>query len=549
MENMRLLLLVSLGFVGLLLWQAWQKDYAPEQPSNQETYIDQSNVTGDADSEITRDDLPEAVTTDETPPVRNETEGTPGKRIIVETDVYSAEIDTYGGDLRKIALKQYPISSDQPQIPYVLLEDSKGQFYASQGGLLSKQSTANHHTIYQSEKNNYALAEGEDSVDIVLSWSDENVHVEKIFTFHRNNYLFETTYRVKNLSDDNWNGRVYEQLHRKHSEEARKMLPTFTGAAISTPEKRYEKIKFDDMEESPVSRESSEGWAAMLQHYFVSALIPEKDQTFHYYSKVLNGDHYIIGLYGPQFTVEPGSSAERKMSIYSGPKSQKVLEKIAPGLELTVDYGVLWFIAKPLYWLLDKMHSLSGNWGWAIILVTILIKIFFYPLSAMGFKSMARMRNIQPRMLAIRDRYGKDKARLNQAMMELYKQEKINPLGGCFPILIQIPVFLALYWVLLETVEIRQAPFMLWIRDLSIADPYFVLPVIMGASMFVQQKLNPAPMDPVQAKVMQFLPIIFTGFFAFFPAGLVLYWVVNNILSIAQQWMITRQIEGPKKTA
>lgn len=549
MENLRLLLLVSLGFVSLLLWQAWQKDYAPQPSVSENSNLTQSNVPVEVVSEVTKKDLPEAASADESTLVQDKSVATTGERINVETDVYSAEINTYGGDLRRIALKQYPVSSEQPKQPYILLDDREGQFYTSQGGFLSKQSAANHHTIYLAEKNNYTMSEGEDSIDVVLSWSDEAIQVEKIFTFHRDSYLFEVTYRVKNLSADSWNGRLYEQLHRKHSEEARKMLPTFTGAAISTPEKRYEKIKFDDMEENPVSRDSTEGWVAMLQHYFVSALIPEKDQTYHYYSKVLSGDHYIIGMYGPQFTVEPGASVERTTTIYSGPKSQKVLERIAPGLELTVDYGVLWFIAKPLYWLLDKMHSLSGNWGWAIILVTILIKAFFYPLSAMGFKSMARMRNIQPRMLAIRERYGKDKARLNQAMMDLYKQEKINPLGGCFPILIQIPVFLALYWVLLETVEMRQAPFMLWIRDLSIADPYFVLPLIMGASMFVQQKLNPAPMDPVQAKVMQFLPVIFTVFFAFFPAGLVLYWVANNILSIAQQWMITRQIEGPKKTA
>lgn len=300
------------------------------------------------------------------------------------------------------------------------------------------------------------------------------------------------------------------------------------------------------MEDDPVSQEGKDGWLAMIQHYFVSALIPESDKNHHYYSKVLDGERYVIGLYGPQLSVAAGEIQEAKVKVFSGPKTQSVLEKIAPGLELTTDYGILWFIGKPIFWLLNTIHSLIGNWGWAIILVTVVIKAIFYPLSAMGYKSMARMRKVTPRMTAIRERYSKDKTRMNQAMMELYKEEKINPLGGCFPILVQIPVFLALYWVLLESVEMRQAPFMLWIQDLSIKDPLFILPLIMGISMFIQQKLNPPPADPIQAKVMQFLPIIFTVFFAFFPAGLVLYWVTNNILSIFQQWSITKRIEAAK---
>ena len=280
-----------------------------------------------------------------------------------------------------------------------------------------------------------------------------------------------------------------------------------------------------------------------MQHYFVSALIPPAEQTVQYYSKVLDPEHYLVGFLSPATTVGAGETATLRSTVYIGPKRHDIISNLAPGLELTVDYGILWFIAKPLFVVLRFIHDLTGNWGWAIIILTLLLKLFFYPLSAKGYRSMANMRRVQPRMLALRDRYKDDRQQLNQAMMQLYKDEKINPLGGCLPIVIQIPVFIALYWVLLETVEMRQAPFILWITDLSTRDPLFVLPLLMGISMFVQQKLNPAPLDPTQAKVMQILPFVFTVFFAFFPAGLVLYWLVNNILSIVQQWSITRSIE------
>jgi len=300
-----------------------------------------------------------------------------------------------------------------------------------------------------------------------------------------------------------------------------------------------------------LSRTIINGWAAMMQHYFLTAVIPDvATEEQHYYSLFIDkersgndADRFVIGSATPRIQISPGESKSLQHKFYIGPKIQSDLEKIAPGLELTVDYGMLWFIAKPLFWCLQKFHALTGNWGLAIILVTLMLKILFYNLSAAGYRSMARMRKVQPRLLAIRDRYKDDRARLNKAMMDIYKEEKINPLGGCFPILIQIPVFIALYWVLLESIELRQAEFGLWIHDLSNQDPYFVLPVIMGLTMLVQQKLNPAPLDPVQEKVMMMLPFVFTVFFAFFPSGLVLYWVVNNILSIAQQWLITRNIE------
>jgi YidC/Oxa1 family membrane protein insertase len=322
-------------------------------------------------------------------------------------------------------------------------------------------------------------------------------------------------------------------------------IPTFTGGAIYTPEDKYEKISFDDMAENPLRRDVTGGWVAMMQHYFVASWMPGAEARSRFYSTDLGYKRFAIGYQNLVPTsIAPGDTGRLTAQLYVGPKEHKRLTKLAEGMELTVDFGWLTVISAPLFWLLVVIHDWVRNWGWAIIILTVLIKLAFYPLSAASYKSMANMRRLQPKMKSIKERYGKDRQRMNQAMMELYKTEKINPLGGCLPIVIQIPVFIALYWVLLESVEMRQAPFALWLRDLSTPDPYYVLPIIMGATMFLQQQLNPAPLDPIQKKVMTFLPLVFTIFFLFFPAGLVLYWVVNNILSIAQQWHITRRIES-----
>ena len=322
------------------------------------------------------------------------------------------------------------------------------------------------------------------------------------------------------------------------------MIYTYTGAVLSSPDDRYEKISFGDMEDKDEEAQISNGWAAMIQHYFLTAVLPaDTEAAYRYYTRSFSSGHYSIGNVSPALRVAPGQRGELTGYLYIGPKLQSVLETLAEGLELTVDYGFLWFLAKPLFWCLERLYEWTGNWGWSIILVTCLLKILFYHLSAAGYRSMANMRRVQPRLMAIRERHKEDRARLNQAMMQIYKEEKINPFGGCFPILVQIPVFLALYWVLLESVELRQADFIFWLKDLSNKDPFFVLPIIMGATMLIQQKLNPAPMDPMQEKVMKALPFVFTVFFAFFPSGLVLYWVTNNVLSIAQQWLITRNLE------
>jgi YidC/Oxa1 family membrane protein insertase len=389
------------------------------------------------------------------------------------------------------------------------------------------------------------MDEEEDELTVDLYWSHDGIHVTKRFIFRRGSYQVEVQHLVQNRSGSSWSGREYRQLLRSPIGEdgTSRFLYTYTGGAIYSPEEKYEKISFDDMEEKKLSLDVSSGWVAMLQHYFIGAWVPTPAEKNHFYSNVLSGERYQIGAYSPLVNVASGSNHQFSSSLVVGPKLQDRLREIAPGLDLTVDYGWLTILAQPIFWLLNKLHSLIGNWGWAIIALTILIKLAFYRLSASSYRSMAHMRKMTPRMQALKERYGDDKQQLNQAMMDLYKKEKINPLGGCLPIVVQIPVFIALYWVLMEAVELRQAPFIFWINDLSIKDPFYVLPLIMGVSMFIQQKLNPAPPDPMQAKIMMSLPFVFTVFFAFFPAGLVLYWVTNNILSIAQQWYITRQIE------
>lgn len=460
----------------------------------------------------------------------------------MQTDTLEVEISTVGGDIQTVRLLKYPVSLDKKDEPFTLLDDSKSLVFITQGGLLSDTEAPDHHSVYKTERPSYELAVGEDTLQVKLNWeSKQGLTVTKVYTFRRGSYLIDLDYEIQNNSPERWSGRVYEQLQRGYTSGGGGFARAYIGAAISSPEKRYEKIKFDNMAEEPLDRNITDGWAAMLQHYFVAAIIPSPHVEYHYYSKALPDNRYIIGLYGPDLQIGQGKQANVQLELYAGPKLQQVLARIAPGLELTVDYGVLWFIAKPLYWLLEKLHALTMNWGWAIIFTTLLVKLAFFHLSATSYRSMAKLKKLQPRMEAIRERYGDDRARASQAVMELYRQEKVNPMGGCLPILVQIPVFIALYWVLLESVELRQASFMFWLKDLSAPDPYFVLPLLMGITMFAQQKLSPAPADPIQQKVMQYLPWVFTASFALFPSGLVLYWVVSNLLSIAQQWVITRR--------
>ncbi len=543
MDTTRLILVVSLGLVLLLIWQAWQQEYGIAPSGREAPVASQEAVEGPADvPTVVSEEQPES------PEALQETVQSPlesAQRIYVHTDVLDVEIDTRGGDIRTAKLLKYPVSVKQPDEPFLLLNDTPPMIFLVQGGFRTRDPAPTHHAVYQVAETEYRLEEGSDEIRIPLTWHSENgLSVTKVYTFQRGSYLIDMSYEVDNRTQKPWRGHLYGQLQRNESDNGNRsrFIYTYTGAAISSPDNRYEKIKFKAMEEQNLSRNIKDGWIAMLQHYFVAALIPDPGREYHYYTLALGDGRYVAGLYGPDQAIAPNGRGTFQLRVYVGPKIQKTLAAIAPDLDLTVDYGWLWFIGQLLYWLLEKLFAITGNWGWAIVLVTIVIKALFFPLSAASYRSMANMRRVQPRMMAVRERFGNDRARMNQAMMELYKEEKINPLGGCLPIVVQIPVFIALYWVLLESVELRQADFMLWIHDLSTRDPYFVLPLLMGVSMFLQQKLNPAPIDPVQAKVMQLMPVIFTFFFAFFPAGLVLYWLVNNILSIAQQWLITRRI-------
>ncbi len=547
MDTSKLILLLAIGMVGMMLVQEWEKDYG--QPSTTTVEQTQTQITANSNEEIP--DLPllegnEAsfqASTDEE--LNNGKINSSHEKINVVTDVFDIEIALQGATIEKLSLLQYPTEHGDVDNPLVLLDNTSSLFYIMQGGLRGESELPTHKSLYSSSDSSYVLQEGEDTLKVNFFWQSDELKVTKTYSFDRDSYVIDIDYQVENISSQSIKLAAYNQLQRSNPREGHKLLYTYTGAVLSTPEEVYEKWSFDDLDEKDINSSVSGGWIAFLQHYFVSALYPEQpENTQQYYSIALNEkNRYFIGTMTSAVEIAPGGIESLRQQAYIGPKEQKRLEKVVPNLDLVVDYGVLWFIAKPLFKALDWFHSLTGNWGWAIILVTIAIKLLFYPLSAAGYRSMANLRRVQPRLLSIRERYKNDRTRLNQAMMDLYKEEKINPLGGCFPILIQIPVFIALYWVLLESVEMRQAPFMLWLQDLSSPDPIYVLPLLMGVTMFIQQKLNPPPTDPVQEKVLSFLPIVFTVFFAFFPSGLVLYWVSNNILSIIQQARINHTLE------
>ena len=557
MDNSRLFLFAALAFVGMLLWQQWQIDYGPKPPEPSQTAAESSqteNIERDLPQMV---DLPEEAdstvslaNSDDIPQAEGATR--PGSQtIIVETDVIKAEIDTLGGVLRSLKLKKFPVSLEQPDELLEIVHSRANSVYLIQSGLRNKENTApTHYSVYRAAQSEYRLNPGNDELIVPLVWQENGIEVVKTYHFKRGAYLVDVKHRVSNQSETPWQGAQYRQIQRSRPLEESKILYTYTGSVYYNEEVKYEKVDFDDMEDAQLKVQSDGGWIAMLQHYFLSAWIPDQSETNLVYS-IANQRRqpatYTIGLRSQNQQAAPGERTEFSSQMFVGPKIVNRLEEISPGLELTVDYGVLTFISKPLYWLLSFYQSYVGNWGVAIILLTLTIKAAFYKLSETSYRSMARMRKVAPRMKTLKERYGDDRQKLNQAMMELYKTEKINPMGGCLPILVQIPVFIALYWALLESVDLRQAPFIFWIEDLSVMDPYFVLPVIMGISMLAQQKLNPAPPDPIQAKVMMALPFVFTVFFAFFPSGLVLYWVVNNLLSIAQQYVITKRIEAGGK--
>ncbi|MFP4273112.1 MAG: membrane protein insertase YidC [Halothiobacillaceae bacterium] len=550
MDTRRLILLVSLAFVLVLLWQAWMEDQRqramPVDPATEQAADRPADVPTAAPTGADMPDMPKADAES------GAQDGSAAGSISVRTDVLDLRISTRGGVLHQADLLDYPVRLDQPDTPVRLLTDGRGKRYVAQSGLQSSSGPApTHHAEYRAEGSEYRLEEGQDVLSVPMAWEEDGLRVTKTYHFERGSYVVRVTHEVENLRDEAWTGNQYRQLQRTSVEDGMRLVYTYTGGVYAgdvpgTGDRvNYEKLTFSEMAKSPLSRDLTNGWVAMIQHYFLSAWAPRADEVNHYYTLTTSGTPalYALGIASPERTVAPGAQDRFESVLYIGPKIQENLEPLAQGLELTVDFGIFTFIAKPIFWLLKLFHDWVGNWGWAIVMVTIVIKLIFLWPSAISYRSMARMRTLTPKLKALKERYAEDRQKLSQEMMKLYQKEKINPLGGCLPILIQIPVFIALYWVLVESVELRHAEWIFWIKDLTAMDPYFVLPVLMGLSMWAQQKLNPTPMDPMQQKIFTWLPVVFTIFFAFFPAGLVLYWLVNNLLSIAQQYLITRRIE------
>ena len=551
MDARRAIILFSIAIVSYMLVLKWSDDYNKTPVASSVEPVQQfspSSVPSIAEETSGNEDAP--VLSEDAPQVS--AVSTPSTQWIeVQTDVLNLRIDPQGGDIVYASFKKYPQSIEAKDVPFVLLEQSNMRTYVAQSGLVGKNGIDKKgRALFSSQQTKYEMSDGQDELVVKLSIQQDGVLINKVYKFKRNDYLVQLGYEVDNRSQQSWQANFYAQFKRDQSSDPSQMesmgMNSYLGAAVTRPAERYFKIDFDDMDEGAFKEKVTGGWVAFLQHYFLSAWVPNTDAA-HTYNVRKAGSHYISGYYDDALVVEAGTQGSTFTGLYLGPKDQEKLSEIAENLDLTIDYGMLWWVAQPLFWLLTTIYSFVGNWGWSIIFLTVIVKAFFLPLSAKSYRSMANMRRVAPKLTALREQFGEDRQKLSQEMMGLYKKEKINPLGGCLPILVQMPVFIALYWVLMESVELRQAPFMLWIEDLSIKDPFFILPLIMGASMFIQMQLNPAPADPMQAKVMKLMPIIFTVFFLFFPAGLVLYWVVNNILSITQQYIITKQIENEDK--
>ncbi|MAD58790.1 MAG: membrane protein insertase YidC [Flammeovirgaceae bacterium] len=543
----RFLLYIAFTLVLFMIWQQWKIEQNPPG-QNQNTSVKEESLFEEQDlPEVAAAEPNTKKTQDKNIGLSKDLSNANGDEIVISNDDIEIIVDTLGGTIKEAKLLKYFKTTD-PDSKNIKLLDYQNDFYIAQSGLLHDKNS-NNKNEEKLAPNHYDLfkVKSKNNDSITLEWTNPNQDITVLKKIYLNNAGYEINIEntIINKSKKAWAGRQYRQIRRKSAGEGRSWVtPTFTGGAYY--DGTYNKISYSEISEKKPKFNVQSGWVAMMEHYFVSAWFFPKDENNLFYTKEIYLDDsrrdYIIGARSEAVLAQPSESVKLKSNLYVGPKLQKELEKLADGLELTIDYGVLTFISKPLFWLLDKIYSFIGNWGWAIILLTLLIKLAFYKLSETSYKSMAKMKQFSPKIQSIRERYGSDRQKMNQAMMDMYRQEKINPLGGCWPILIQIPVFIALYWVLLESVELRQADFIFWLNDLSAKDPYYVLPLIMGASMYFQQKLNPTPPDPMQAKVMQMLPIIFTAFFAFFPSGLVLYWVVNNLLSIAQQWKITKAI-------
>lgn len=543
-KNILIAAILAVLFMLAVRWNNYQEQQAVVAPVVATTSSSQASVSAG--------DIPPPVATSTSPASPDTTATESSKAIIkVTTDSLLVDIDPYGGDIVKVALPRHLIDIKKADTPFILIDNTPEHKYRVQSGLIGANGTdtAKGRPTFSVDKTEFNLDSGQDKLTVDLVLQQEQVKITKRFTFTRGEYLVGVEYIIDNQSDNKWSGQLFGRIVRDSKNFAKTnamMMSNYLGGALTTKEENYKKVTFDDLKKAPFETTEQGGWVSLVQHYFISAWIPDANSQNHFIlSKLNNEDTYLFGFTGQGFEVAPHSQGTVKANFYAGPKDTEALENIAPHLDLTVDYGILWMIGVPLFWVLKNIQPyLFHNWGLAIIGLTVIVKAVFFHLSATSYRSMAKMKKLTPKMAEMKERYGDDRQKMSQEMMKLYKDEKVNPLGGCLPMLIQMPVFLALYWVLMESVELRHAPFYGWIKDLSVMDPYYVLPLIYGVTMWFMQKLNPQPTDPMQARVMQMLPLIFTFMFLWFPAGLVLYWVTNNILTIAQQYVITKQIEN-----
>jgi len=557
-EIRRIMLLAGLFIVGYLLIQAWNEDYnQPSLPPPTDSADIPPSPSPAADIGFTDPGTGGQTEVPSLPQASlpgNPAPGTARRATLVriETDTLLLWVDRHGGDIVEARLRKFPVTLKHPEVPITLLQQSAGFVYTAQSGLLGAQGTdsSDGRSLYDSIADTWVMASDADTLEVPLVFAAENGNLyTKTFAFVRGSHTIEVAYEIYNGSGRNLNTHFYAQLKRSGSEPPLQTSSGFgpspyVGAALTTPDARYEKLDFEGLDSGPYKLEMQGGWVAMLQHYFLSAWIAGEEGVNQYSGRKFGNNIYLVGFVGPLLDIAPGETGRYAAQLYLGPKYQSVLSELAPNLDLTVDYGFLWWLAQPLFIMLEFIEDWVGNWGVAIIILTIIIKILLYPLSEAAYRSMANMRRVAPQLKRLQERHAGDRQKLSQEMMSLYRKERINPLGGCFPMLLQMPVFIALYWVLYESVELRQAPFIFWIDDLAALDDFFILPILMGISMYLQQHLNPPIPDPMQARIMKMLPIIFTVFFAFFPSGLVLYWLVNNVLSIGQQWLANRRIQG-----
>ena len=561
MDWQRTILIAGMGLVAWMLviqWNQFQGQDLVVQPSYSET---QSNYGSELESVAgitspqNSEELPQLESMPQSSASLDLAQPSSNRNLITaKNDVIEIVIDPLGGDIVSgLLLKHFDKKPEDGGQPFPILQNSRDNIYIARSGLIgpSGTDTAEGRPKFSFANSNYILSDAEDTLNIDLVLNDGGVRIVKRFTLNRSSYDIGVQYIINNGSSADWNGTFYGQIKRDSKPPVTDIsgfsMQPFLGAAIRQPEKNYAKFDFSDIEDESIKTSIEGGWVAMVQHYFVSAWVPPADQLNNFtLRKLSKQDMYLMSFTGAPISVPVGQAADYKASFYMGPKDQEALIGMAEYLDRTLDYGFLWILAEPIFKAMKIIHSVIGNWGWTIILLTLAIKLILYPLSAASLKSMAKMRNLQPQMVRLKELYGDDRQKMSQETMSLYKKEKVNPAGGCFPMLLQMPVFISLYWVLMESVEIRHAPWIFWIQDLSAKDPYFVLPLIMGASMFLMQKLQPAPTDPMQAKIMQIMPIAFTFLFMTFPSGLVLYWTVNNLLSMAQQWFVNRQLVNKK---